>query len=115
MRTAEDNGQRPSVSSLIAVVVLYKLSPDDSSTLRTVLAAARNVSLEELRFKVVVWDNTPGGQAIEELPDGVLYVPAPENPGLAAAYNQVLAMAEAEGYEWLLTLDQDSILPADFL
>ena len=115
MHIADDKSQRPSFGSLLAVVVIYKLGPDESSTLRTLLATADNLSSGELNFKVVVWDNTPGGQTIEKLPDGVLYVSAPENPGLALAYNHLLALAEAEGYEWLLTLDQDSFLPADFL
>ncbi|MBB5063621.1 glycosyltransferase [Granulicella mallensis] len=115
MRIADNDIQRPSASSLLAVVVVYKLCPSKSSTLQTLLATAKNVSSEELNLKIVVWDNTPGGQEIEKLPDGVSYVSAPENPGLALAYNHVLALAEAEGYEWLLTLDQDSLLPADFL
>jgi GT2 family glycosyltransferase len=34
---------------------------------------------------------------------------------LPQAYNQALELAEAEGYEWLLTLDQDSVLPTNFL
>ena len=79
------------------------------------LATAGTVSSGELRLKIVVWDNTPNGRTVEQLPEGVMYVAAPENPGLAMAYNYVLTLAEAEGYEWLLTLDQDSVLPENFL
>ena len=49
------------------------------------------------------------------MPDDVLYDPAPSNPGLAEAYNRATAQAVAEGYTWLLTLDQDTTLPSDFL
>jgi GT2 family glycosyltransferase len=104
-----------SITRLLAVVVIYKMKPIDSSTLQTLLSTAANTSSYELDLKIVVWDNTPGGQDSGELPDGVSYEPAPHNPGLAQAYNQVLQLAEAEGYEWLLTLDQDSFLPANFL
>jgi GT2 family glycosyltransferase len=111
--------RRSSASSpaikLLAVVVIYKMRPHDSSTLQTLLAAAANTSSDLLDLKIVVWDNTPGGQDNGELTRGILYKSAPHNPGLAQAYNQALEVAEGEGYEWLLTLDQDSSLPADFL
>jgi GT2 family glycosyltransferase len=100
---------------LLAVVVIYKMQPRDSSTLKTLLTTAANTSSDELDLSIVVWDNTPGGQIVGELPSGVLYKPAPHNPGLAQAYNQALEVAEADGCEWFLTLDQDSFLPADFL
>ena len=104
-----------SAIKLLAVVVIYKMQPCDSSTLKTLLATAGNASSDELDLRIVVWDNTPGGQNVSNLPVGVLYKQAPHNPGLAQAYNEALEVAEAEEYEWLLTLDQDSILPADFL
>ena len=112
-----DHGNRSgsSVSRLLAIVVIYKLRPEDSSTLQTLLAAAVELSADRVDLKVVVWDNTPGGQEIESLPDRIIYKAAPDNPGLAVAYNTALALAEAEGYEWLLTLDQDSVLPSTFL
>jgi GT2 family glycosyltransferase len=91
------------------------MRPRDSSTLQSLLATAENTSSNELDLRILVWDNTPGGQDVSELPTGVLYEPAPHNPGLAQAYNRALELAEIEGYEWLLTLDQDSILPANFL
>ncbi|NYF78215.1 glycosyltransferase [Granulicella arctica] len=103
------------VTRLLAVVVLYKLQPRDSSTLQTLLSVAASTYSEKLDLKILVWDNTPGGQLVEDLPEGVLYESAPQNPGLAQAYNQALRLADAEGYEWLLTLDQDSFVPENFL
>jgi GT2 family glycosyltransferase len=49
------------------------------------------------------------------LPDGIRYEAAPGNAGLAAAYNRALAIAEHERAIWILTLDQDTALPSDFL
>ena len=114
-RVEHESPSTLSVTRLLAVVVLYKLRPEESSTIRSLLAAVASVSCDELHLKVVVWDNTPGGQEIGKLSDGMVYKAAPANPGLAVAYNEALALAEAEGYEWLLTLDQDSVLPANFL
>jgi GT2 family glycosyltransferase len=115
MRDSEGSSSSLSVIRLLAVVVIYKMQPRDSSTLQTLLATAANIPSDELDLKILVWDNTPGGQDIEEFPDGVLYESAPHNPGLPEAYNRALKLAEEEGYDWLLTLDQDSFLPANFL
>jgi len=100
---------------LFAVVVIYKLRPLESSTLQTLLDAVGQISPAELELGILLWDNTPGGQDPGEVPACVRYEAAPENPGLARAYNQALETASAEGYDWLLTLDQDSGLPTNFL
>lgn len=49
------------------------------------------------------------------LPADVQYMVDVENGGLAKAYNYSLGIAQEEGFDWLLTLDQDSTLPSDFL
>jgi len=49
------------------------------------------------------------------MPEGVLYEKSEQNVGLAVAYNRALEMAEIENCRWLLTLDQDTTLPPDFL
>ena len=38
-----------------------------------------------------------------------------QNNGIAKALNQMCELAEKEGYEWILTLDQDSLIPKDLL
>lgn len=103
------------VTRLLAVIVIYKASLRESSTLRSLLDAAGQASSEELDLQILIWDNTPGGQNPGEIPNGVRYEAAPENPGLARAYNRALEIAHTEGYDWLLTLDQDSVLPPEFL
>jgi GT2 family glycosyltransferase len=115
MHCAERNHSSQVTTRVLAVIVIYKMQPLDSSTLQTLLASVSNTSPDDLDLKILVWDNTPGGQDIGKLPSGILYESAPHNPGLAQAYNRALEQAEAEGYEWLLTLDQDSRLPVDFL
>ncbi len=107
-------GTAPHSVSILAIVVIYRLQPLASPSLQTLLASAA-VLPSTVRLGIVVADNTPGGQAVVALPSGVQYRPYPENPGLARPYNDALAQAETQGYNWLLTLDQDTSLPVTFL
>ena len=43
--------------------------------------------------------------------ENVTYVSDGVNKGIAKALNILMGLAEEAGYEWLLTLDQDSIIP----
>ena len=87
----------------------------ESSSLTTLLATAEQAMNTHLRLKIVVADNTPGGQTVSGLPKTVEYWAYPENPGLAQPYNDAVAVAAEQGFEWLLTLDQDTCLPESFL
>jgi glycosyltransferase involved in cell wall biosynthesis len=100
---------------LLAVIVLYKMTPSESVSFQTLQMARRDVEKNKLHLKVFFYDNTPGGQDPGFLPEGVQYEAAPQNRGLADAYNRALEIAKAEGFDWLLTLDQDSTLPSNFL
>jgi GT2 family glycosyltransferase len=108
----------PSASSpvaILAVMVLYKMRPEDSPSLSTLLAAAAQVPKADLKLTIFVQDNTPGGQIRGALPPGIIYESAPHNPGLAHAYNRALEFAATHEFEWLLTLDQDTTLPGSYL
>jgi GT2 family glycosyltransferase len=87
---------------------------EESPTLQTLLNAVEETSLAELEIGIFIQDNTPGGQDPSALPCGIRYEAAQGNPGLAKAYNRALDIAQAEGYDWLLTLDQDTVLPIHF-
>ncbi len=107
-------------ASIFAVVVLYKMLPDESATLRTLFEAAHAAADLPLRLAISIFDNTPGGQDLAGrdvgvLPEDVRYQAAMDNPGLAVAYNAAIAAAIGEEFQWLLTLDQDTDLPRDFL
>jgi GT2 family glycosyltransferase len=114
MQKSIDNFIQPEVT-LLAVIVVYKIRPSASSSLLTLLASARQPANSKLKLAVLIQDNTPGGQETGGLPENVRYQAAPHNPGLAQAYNSALKLAEVEGYDWLLTLDQDTSLPMNFL
>ncbi len=100
---------------LLAVVVIYKTQPSHSPTLQTLLRS-RDLSRETgSDIGILIWDNTPNGQTATDLPPDIRYVSAPHNPGLSTAYNHALIVAQNEGCDWLLTLDQDTVLPGNFL
>ena len=110
-----------SPAQIVAVVVLYHQSPAESVTVATLAAALEQTRL--VACKVLVYDNTPISSTPPDtptagvdpsLPEGFRYERAAENRGLFGAYSAGLALARAEGCEWMLTLDQDTALPADF-
>ena len=102
--------------SILAIIVLYRMQIKDCEAFQSLLASKRLLGQDpELKFKVLLYDNSPEQLESISLPDGVLYHRAGANHGIAAAYNFALKMALTEHFEWLLTLDQDSVLPATFL
>jgi len=100
---------------IFAVIALYKMQPSASAALRTLLAAIPGLQNGEAEIKILLYDNTPGGQTVGLLPSGVEYKANPENGALSAACNYALKIAREDGFEWLLTLNQDTTLPIDFL
>ena len=99
---------------LQAVVVLYKQKIADSKTVRSLCEQVRSCPLDVC---LLIYDNSPAAQQCEHpiadlIP--VAYTHDPANGGLSPAYNQGMQMAEADGIEWLLLLDQDTLLTADF-
>lgn len=91
-----------------AALVLFH--PDEAVRARIDLALA-NCAI------VYVVDNTPAGQATIILPEGgsVVLLAAGTNLGLGAAYNRCFERAQADGFDWVVTLDQDTDLHADYL
>lgn len=100
---------------VLAVIVLYKMKASESAALNTLRAAISCLDDGLADVKILLYDNTPGGQDIGMLPAGVDCTVDLSNCGLAAAYNHAVGVAKDNGFEWLLTLDQDTTLPVDFL
>jgi GT2 family glycosyltransferase len=98
---------------IFAVVVLYGQRPSASVTVATLARALCETAAVDCHG--LIYDNSPCGEsAINELPENFRYHAAVRNRGLLGAYEAALEGARAEGCEWLLTLDQDTALPADF-
>jgi rhamnosyltransferase len=69
-------------------------------------------SYNELVEKVFVFDNTEGappkGFVSHDLPANCMYLTQKYNSGIALRLNEACNMALIEGFDWLLTMDQDS-------
>jgi GT2 family glycosyltransferase len=100
---------------VVAVIVLYEVQPRDVATFVTLSPAITRLSEWRGGLRVLLYDNTPEGGDPGPLAEGVQYEPAGFNAGLAAAYNRALEVAQLHGCSWLLLLDQDTVLPNDFL
>lgn len=100
----------PHDETLQVVVVLYRCSPQKSSTIQTLRQCLLS---SEFQVHVLIYDNSPESWQ-GELEAGWSYYHDPSNGALVAAYNMALNLAR--GYaDWLLLLDQDSCLAEDFL
>jgi rhamnosyltransferase len=96
------------VANTAAVIVSFH--PDDEFGER--LAKLRS------QFAAVYWiDNTPGAVTGSRLirDVGVNYISQGVNGGLGTALNMGCSAALKDGFEWVVTFDQDSDIAADFL
>lgn len=96
----------------LALIVVYGKDPVRTESLETLLAN----NFDRKRLRILIWDNSPHpkGDFEEFQRAGVLYRSTPENLGLSNIYNRVIAEDLVAG-EHLLLLDQDTVLPLDFL
>ena len=97
------------------VVVLYDCLLAESHTVKSLLAMNLDESSLGHNVSVLLYDNgTNNGKNASEDNTPFHYVSAPENMGLPGAYNYALKEACEINAEWLLLLDQDTKLPADY-
>jgi len=99
----------------VVVIVLYGMTPEESPAFRSLIEARANTPPEVAVVSIVVWDNSPTQKYTTDPGAGIEYYHDPRNPGLATAYNQALEIAARQRAEWLITLDQDSTVPNDYL
>lgn len=101
---------------ILAVVVLYKTSLEDSTTIQRLNDEfALSPDLRN-NIKVLLWDNSPDPICFESGAKGLFeYKHSKANLGVSGAYNGAMAYAIECGYEWMLLLDQDTEIKAGFL
>ena len=97
---------------ILAGITLF--NPSLEGILRNIGAIIKQVD------RVICIDN--GTKDIEEIERGiklnypdVIIIKNKENLGIAKALNQMFKYAKEEGYEWVLTLDQDSVCPCNII
>jgi GT2 family glycosyltransferase len=98
-----------------AVIVVYRVAPQDAPAYRSLTEARKQLPTQEGRVSIVLWDNSPEPHDTTDLPEDVTYLHDPRNPGLALAYNTGLEIASRQGSEWLITLDHDTTVLSDYL
>ena len=94
---------------ICAGIVLYNPDPE---RLKRNVAAARSQAEE-----VFLCDNGSGniGELRALAAPGVTLLENGENLGIAAALNRLCREALAKGYDWILTLDHDTVVPEDMI
>jgi GT2 family glycosyltransferase len=103
---------------LTIVVVLYKLEVEQSKTFRTLNQTLFSVDKGKNDVELILYDNSPEKQVlnsskINEI--SISYVHDPRNLGIAAAYNYAWAAAKENGSDWLLLLDHDTEISAQYM
>ena len=109
------NGQHQPIR-VIAVLVLYRCAPEKVvswSVLNSMMGQPGSFVLTHC----LIHDNSPQEYArmLTPLPEGFESRSSPENIGTAGAYAAAVDVAKAQNCEWLLLLDQDTLLPPDYL
>lgn len=96
------------MKDIAAGIVIY--NPDDperfNKSLTSVLAQFS---------KVYLFDNSTKKVELPSFEPNVTYITEHKNLGIAYALNRIMERAEQDGYKWLVTMDQDSILPDDMV
>jgi len=95
------------LTRVLAVVVLYQMTLEESSTWRAMSRVLRERPEVAASVEVMVADNSPEPQAMPEGFTGT-YLHDSGNAGLAPRYNRALEIAAGRGIEWLLLFDQDT-------
>ena len=76
--------------------------------------------LNEVEKLVIVENGSKNNQKVKEIvdqyqKDRIKLIQNSENVGIAKALNQIMHYAEKEGFEWVITLDQDSVCPENLV
>ena len=87
---------------IAAGIVLY--NPDGKRFIECIDEILKQVD------KVYVFDNSEESTNIP-LSDKVVYLSIKKNMGIAYALNMIMDAAKKDGFDWVITMDQDSIIP----
>jgi GT2 family glycosyltransferase len=100
---------------ILAVVVLYKQTPEESLTIKSLTSVFTLCPALNASVSVLLWDNSPLPAGEISLPFPFAYQHSAKNAGTSGAYNYAMELAEARSYPWMLLLDQDTNVTEEFL
>ncbi|MBU5363116.1 glycosyltransferase [Enterococcus raffinosus] len=95
------------------VVVLYNMTFSESPTVVSLNKLLSSGAFPEIR-KILIFDNSESSTIPEGLDKRFVYYHSKTNVGLAKAYNYTLSQS-FDDTEWLVTMDQDTLITADYL
>lgn len=103
-------------AQILIVVVQYKTALENTPVIQSLdRCFSQNPALRQ-HYSTLVWDNSPDSHAVpHSLSFPLEYRHTGENLGVSGAYNSAARLAAASGAQWLLLLDQDTVLPPEFL
>ena len=113
-KSSEAHEMLPVPMHMMAVLVLYRCAWKDSACWKSLQLQVKELP-KYMQFDLLLCENEAGQTSVQGLSDWAEYLPRKENAGLAWAYNAGLERALSNGAAWLLTLDQDTVLPPDFV
>lgn len=99
-------------------IITFRERYEDAPSFRSLVASYQQQKNSD-ELHVFVYDNTDISQwkvtPIDQT-NGVAvhYEHNPRNGGISAAVNRIAQYAEQNGYQWLILLDQDTLLPLSF-
>ena len=89
------------VNMIAAGIVLF--NPDKSRLNKSIK------KIQEQFNKIYIFDNSEYPITLEN--DNLEYITENKNCGIAYALNRIMEQAKRDGYQWVVTMDQDSIIP----
>ena len=103
-----------STRRILAVIVLYKMRFEESQCLKALLQSLSADADLSQQIDLIVCDNTPYEQEVPAWFSGPYYRDT-SNPGLAQWFNLGLRTASERNIPWLMLLDQDTHVTAQYL
>lgn len=93
------------MEKIAAGIVIF--NPDDKKR----LYASVNSVIDQVEM-VYIFDNSTEKNDYD-FSNRVIYMTEHKNNGLAYGMNRIMERAQSDGFDWVVTLDQDSIMPPD--
>lgn len=96
------------MNSIAAGIVLY--NPSDFVRFKEAFTSVVN------QFsRVYVFDNSTKSIKLPEKSSNLIYITEHKNMGIAYALNKIMKLASKDGFKWVVTMDQDSIVPNNLI
>ncbi len=120
MKTNVPQPELPAVEAhetarILTVMVRYQLLLSDSQTIAGLCDAFGSNPELARAFELLIWDNSPEALTDPQLPISFTYRHSERNLGVSGAYNSAMEHALKHGNAWMLLLDQDTTVTAEFL